>query len=150
MYDETICSKGTRTFSLTDQSTAIGTLQDGKDCKIHLDSGTTKSFLSKQHYLRNKSLHGLPKSSSKAKVIQVGNGASFSILFIIPIIIMIPGYISEIDTIVSKILDNVDLVLGVKNRLRHERVKIQVIHYLSASIPCTLRNGETKYTKYQD
>ena len=39
--------------------------------QIFLDSGATKSFLSKQYFLRNKSLHGLPKFSSKAKVIQV-------------------------------------------------------------------------------
>ena len=54
-------------FSITDHYTTVGTLLDGTECKIHLDSGATKSFMSKQCYLRNKSLHGLPIFSSKAK-----------------------------------------------------------------------------------
>ena len=39
--------------------------------KILPDSHATKSFISKQYYLRKKSLHGFPKFSSKSKVIQV-------------------------------------------------------------------------------
>ena len=51
--------------------------------------------MSKLYYLRNRSPHGLPKFSSKAKVIQVGNGDSVNILFIIPIIITIQEYMFE-------------------------------------------------------
>ena len=50
-------------------------------------------FMSKQYYLRNTLLYGLPKVSSKAKVIQVGNGTSILNLFIISIIILILGHI---------------------------------------------------------
>ena len=67
----------------------VGSLLDATDHKILLDSGATKSFMSKLDYLRNKSLLGFPKLSSKTKVIQVGNGESINILFIISIIITI-------------------------------------------------------------
>ena len=76
-------------FLIIDHSTTVGILLGGAECKILQDSGATKSFLSKQYYLKNKSLHGLPKFSLKVKVIQVGNGESVNIMFIIPIIIII-------------------------------------------------------------
>ena len=76
--------------------------------------------MSKQYYLRNKSLHGLPKMSSKAKCVQVANGGSINILFIIPIIITIQGHIFEMYSIVSEIYDNIDLVPRVKNLLQLE------------------------------
>ena len=66
-------------ISTTDQSTTI------TDFKILLDSGASENVMSKQCYLRNKSPHGLPKFSSKAKVIQVGNGASDNILLSSPL-----------------------------------------------------------------
>ena len=37
--------KAKKQFSLTVQSTTIGTLLDGTHCKILLDSGTTKRFM---------------------------------------------------------------------------------------------------------
>ena len=52
--------------------------------------------MSKRYYLRNKSLHGLPKFSSKAKAGHVGNGESMNILLIILIIRTIQGHIFEI------------------------------------------------------
>ena len=45
-------------LSITDQSRTVDTLLDGTDYTILLDSGATNSFMSKQCYLRNKSLHG--------------------------------------------------------------------------------------------
>ena len=85
--------KAQEQFSITDHSTTVDTLLYVTECQIHLDRGATKSFMSKQCYLRNKSLYGLPKFSSKAKVIQVGNGEGVNILFIIPIIITVQGHI---------------------------------------------------------
>ena len=73
--------------------------------------------MSKLYYLRNKSLHGLPKFSLKGKFIQVGNAESINMLFIIP---SIQDYMSEICTMVSEIHDNEDLVLGVKNFVESE------------------------------
>ena len=74
---------------LADECTTIGTLQNVTDCKILLDSGAAQNFMSKQYYLRNKSLKRLSKFSSNANVVQAGNGAIVNILFIIYIIILI-------------------------------------------------------------
>ena len=40
-------TKAQEQFSIADQSTTVGTLLDGLDCKILLDSSATKSFMSK-------------------------------------------------------------------------------------------------------
>ena len=98
-----------------DHSTTIATLLDGTECKLLLDNSATESFISKQYCLRNKSLHGLPKFSSKVKVIHVGNGESVNILFIIPVIITILDHTFQIYTMGFEIHDNVDLVLEVKD-----------------------------------
>ena len=71
--------------------------------------------MSKSHYLRCKSLHSLPKFASKSQRIQVGNEQYVSVLFIIPAVVEKPGHKFEIFTLVSKIHENVDLVLGIKN-----------------------------------
>ena len=43
--------KAQEQFSITYHCTIVGTLLDGTECKILLDSGGTKSFMSKQYYL---------------------------------------------------------------------------------------------------
>ena len=83
--------------------------------QIPLDMGVSKSFMCKSHYLRCKSLHSLPKLTSKTQQIQVGNGQYISVLFIIPIVIGIHDLRFEIFTVVPEIHENVDLVLGIKN-----------------------------------
>ena len=83
-------------FSITDQFMKEGTLLDGTNYKTLLDNDATQSFMSKQYYRRNNSLHGLAKFSSGAKAIQVGNGESVNILLTIPIIIIIQGHMFEI------------------------------------------------------
>ena len=60
---------------------------DRRECQILLDTGASKSFMSKSHYLNCKSLHSLPKFASRTQRIQVGNGQFISVLFIIPIIV---------------------------------------------------------------
>ena len=47
--------------------------------------------------------------------IQVGNGQGVGVLFIIPVIVDIHRHRFEIYTLASKIHENVDLVLGIKN-----------------------------------
>ena len=79
-----------------------------------LDTGASKSFMSKLHYLRCKSLHSFSKFASKTQRIQVGNGLYVSMLFIIPIMIDIHGHRLKIVTLVSEIHQNLDLVLGIK------------------------------------
>ena len=80
-----------------------------------MDTGESKSFMSKSHYLYCKSLLSLPKIASKTQRIQVGNRQYVSILLVIPIIIDIHGHRFEIYTLVSEIHENVDIVLGIKN-----------------------------------
>ena len=88
---------------------------DGTECQILLDTGATKSYMSKFYYLQCKTLHALPKFSSNTQRIQVGNGQYVSVLFLIPVIIDTHGHRFEIFTLVSEIHDNVDLVMGMKN-----------------------------------
>ena len=94
--------KAQEQFSVTDQSTTKGTLLDGTDCKILLDSGATKGFMSELYYLKNTSLHGIPRFSSKAEVIKIGNRERVNILFIISIIVTIQGYMFEIYAMVLR------------------------------------------------
>ena len=79
-----------------------------------VDTGASKSLMSKSYYMHCKSLHSLPKFASKIQRIQVGNGQFVSVLFIIPIIVDTHGHRFEIYTLVSEIHENVDLVLGIK------------------------------------
>ena len=99
-------------FPTSEQEYMVGKLLNGMECQICLDMGASKSFMSKLHYLRSKSLHSLPKFASKT---QVGNQQYVSVLFIIPIVIDIHGHRFKIFTLVSEINENLDLVLGIKN-----------------------------------
>ena len=85
-------------FLIKEQGYTVGKLIDTTECQILLDMGSSKSFMSKSHYLHSKSLHSLPKSTSKTQRIQVGNGQYVSVLFVISIIIDIYGHIFEIYT----------------------------------------------------
>ena len=125
-------------FPITGQGFALGKLLDGMECQILLDTGATKSYMSKLYYLRCKTLHALPKFSSNMQRIQVGNGQYVSLLFVIPVIIDIHGHRFEIFTLVSDIHDNVDLVMGMKNIFELEGVidsRESCFSFLSRSIP---------------
>ena len=125
-------------FPITGQGFASGKLLDGTDCQILLDTGATKSYMSKSYYLQCKTLHALPKFSSNTQRIQVGNGQYVSVLFVIPVIIDIHGHRFEIFTLVSEIHDNVDLVMGMKNIFELEGVidsQDSCFSFLSRSIP---------------
>ena len=92
----------------------------------------------KSYYLRCKTLHSLPKFSSNTQRIWVGNRQYVSVLFVIPVIINIHTHGFEIFTLVSKIHDNVDLVMGMKNIFELEGVidsRDSCFSYLSRSIP---------------
>ena len=130
--------KAEERFPITGQGFASGKLSDGTECQILLDTGATKSYMSKSYYLRCKTLHALPKFSSNTQRIQVGNGQYVSVLFVIPVIIDIHGHRFEIFTLVSEIHDNVDLVMGMKNIFELEGVidsRESCFSFLSRSIP---------------
>ena len=101
-------------FPMSEQGYTTGRLLDGIECQILLDTRASKSFMSKSYYLCCKSLHLLPKFTSKTQRIQVGNGQYFSVFFIISIIIDIHGHRFEMYTLVSEIHKNIDTVLGIK------------------------------------
>ena len=48
-------------FPILEEWYTIGKLLDVTECQILLDTGASKSFMSKSHYLYCKSLHSLPK-----------------------------------------------------------------------------------------
>ena len=130
--------KAEERFPITGQGFASGKLLDGTECQILLDTGATKSYMSKSYYLRCKTLHALPKFSSNTQRIQVGNGQYVSILFVIPVIIDIHGHRFESFTLVSEIHDNVDLVMGMKNIFELEGVidsRESCFSFLRRSIP---------------
>ena len=130
--------KAEERFPITGQGFTSGKLSEGTECQILLDTGATKSYMSKSYYLRCKTLHALPKFSSNTQRIQVGNGQYVSVLFVIPVIIDIHGHRFEIFTLVSKIHDNVDLVMGMKNIFELEGVidsRESCFSFLSRSIP---------------
>ena len=78
--------------------------------------------MSKLFYIQCKSLHTWLKFALTTQRIQVGNGQCVRVLFIIPVIVDIHGHRFEIYTLVSKIHENVDLVLGIKNIFESEGV----------------------------
>ena len=68
----------------------------------------------------------------------MGNGQYVSVLFIIPVIIVIHGHRCEIFTLVSEIHDTVDMVMGMKNIFELEGVidlQDSCFSFISRSIP---------------
>ena len=107
--------KAEENFPITTHGYMKGKLIDGTECDILVDTGTSKSYMSKSYLMTCKCLHSLPKFTSTTTRIQVGNGQYVGILFIIPVIMTIQNCRFEIFTLVSEIHENVDLVLGIKN-----------------------------------
>ena len=103
-------------FLISEQGYTTWKLLDGTECQMLLDSRTSKSFMSKPHYLHCKSPQSLPKFVSKTQRIQVGNGQYVSTLFVILIIVDIHGHRFEVYALTSEIHENVDLVLGFRNK----------------------------------
>ena len=109
-------------FPIPVQGYTKGKLLDDTECDILEDTGASKSYMSKSYFLRCKSLHSLPKSTSTTTRIQVGNGQYVGVLFVIPVIMTIQKHRFEIFTLVSEIHENVDLVIGIKNLFELEGV----------------------------
>ena len=81
--------KAEESFPISENGYTSGRLLDGTKCQLLLDTGTSKSFMSKSFYMQCKLLHTLPKFTSTMQRIQVGNGQCVGILFIIPLSIII-------------------------------------------------------------
>ena len=83
--------KAEESFPISEHGYMLGKLLDGTECQLLLDTGVSKSFMSKSFYTRCRLLHSLPKFASKTQRIQVGNGQCVSVLFIIPVNIDVQG-----------------------------------------------------------
>ena len=105
--------KTEESFPISENAYTLGRLLDGMKCQLLLDTGTSKSFMSRSFYMHCKSLHTLQKFAATTQKRQVGNGQCISVLFIIPVIIEVHSQRFEIYTLVSEIHENVDLVLGI-------------------------------------
>ena len=57
--------KAEESFSNSEQGFVMGRILNGEECQILFDTGASKSYMSKSHYLRCKALHDLPKFASK-------------------------------------------------------------------------------------
>ena len=94
--------------------------------------------MSKLFYMQSKILHALSKFVPTTQRIQVGNGKYVAVLFVIPVIIEVHGHLFEVFTLVSEIHDNVDLVLGMRNAYKLERIvdmQDSSFKFLNRSIP---------------
>ena len=88
--------KGEESFPIYEQGFVMGRILNREECQILLDTGASKSYMSKSYYLRCKALHDLPKFASKTQRIQVGNGQYVGVLFVIPVIIEICSHRLEV------------------------------------------------------
>ena len=100
----------------------------------------------------------ITKVCIKKRRIQVGNGQHVSVLFIIPIIIEIAGHRFEIYRLVSKIHENGDLFIGIKNMFDLEGVfnsQECCFSFLNRSLPIfpkekvIIKPGEQKIVKIE-
>ena len=66
--------KAEENFPITSHGYTKGKSLDGTECDILVDTGVSKSYMSKSYFMRCKSLHSLPKFTSTTTRIQVGNG----------------------------------------------------------------------------
>ena len=114
--------KAKENFPITMHGYTKGKLIDGTECDILVDTGASKSYLSKSCFMRHKSFHSLPKFTFTTTRIQVGIGQYVGVLFIIHVIMAIQNHRFEIFTLVSEIHENVDLVIGIKNLFELEGV----------------------------
>ena len=125
-------------FPITSHGYTKGKLLDGTECDILVDTGASKSYMSKSYFMRCRSLHYLPKFTSTMTRIQVRNRQYVGVLFIIPVIMTIQSHRFEIFTLVCEIHENVDLVIGIKNLFELEGVidsQDSCIDFLNRSIP---------------
>ena len=65
--------KAEKSFPISENGYTLGRLLDSTKCQLLLDTGVSKSFMSKSFYMQCKSLHTLPKCATTMQKIQVGN-----------------------------------------------------------------------------
>ena len=66
--------KAEESFPISENGYTTGKLLDGTKCQLLLDTGASKSFMSRLFYMHCKSLHTLQQFAAITQKIQVGNG----------------------------------------------------------------------------
>ena len=105
---------------------------------ILLDTGASKSYMSKAFYMRHPHLHKYPKFNSTVRNLQVGNGELVATLFVIPFVFKVGRHLFEVYTLVSEIQQNMDIILGVKNMFEIEgeiSCRTSQFKFLNRSLP---------------
>ena len=64
--------KAEESFAMNAAGDTRGELLDGTECEILIDTGMSKSCMSKPYYMQCRSLHTMPKFTSTTRRIQVG------------------------------------------------------------------------------
>ena len=64
--------KAEESFPISENGYTLGRLLDGTKCQFLLDTGASKSFMSKSFYMQCKSLHTLPKFVATMQKIKLG------------------------------------------------------------------------------
>ena len=145
-------------FPISGQGYTHGKLLDNTEHSILIDTGASKSYMSKSYYTQCKSLHVLPKFASTTQRVQVGNGQCVAVLSVIPVIVDIHGHGFEVFMLVSEIHEKVDLVLDMKNVFELEGVidmQDSSFRSLNRSIPffskeqVVLKPKERKFIKIE-
>ena len=123
---------------------------------ILLDTGASKSYMSKAFYMRHTHLHKYPKFHSTIRNLQVGNGELVAVLFVIPFVFKVGKHMFEIYTLVSEIQQSIDLIFGVKNMFEIEgevRCRTSQFKFLNRSLPIfpisahRIKTGAKAYVK---
>ena len=118
-----------------------GQFAGGGTIDILLDTGASKSYMSKGFYMRHPHLQKYPKFNSTIRNLQVGNGELVAALFVIPFVFKIGKHLFKIYTLVSEIQQSMDLILGVKNMFELEgEVSCRTLQFkfLNRSLPLFL------------
>ena len=143
-------------FPITLDCHTDGELLGGGRLDILLDTGASKSYMSKAFYMCHVHLHHFPKFQSAIRHLQVGNGALVPALFVIPLVFKIQGHKFEVYTLVSEIQDKMDLILGVKNIFELEGIinsRTCSVNFLNRSLPIfplahhKIKPGKMAYVK---
>ena len=121
-----------------------------------LDTGASKSYMSKAYYMHHPHLHHFPKFQSAIRHLQVGNGALVPALFVIPLLFKMQGHKFGVYTLVSEIQGKMDLILGVKNIFELEGIinsQTCSVNFLNRSLPIfplahhKIKPGKMAYVK---
>ena len=114
-----------------------GRFVGGSMLDILLDTGASKSYMSKGFYMRHPHLHKYPKFNWTIRNLQVGDGELVATLFVIPFVFKVGNHLFEVYTLVSEIQQNVDIILGVKNMLEIGEVSCRTsqFKFLNRSLP---------------